>query len=58
MLNKITALQFFLHMLFLVSYGYFHFEDIKAEIVGDDQSLIVNHFGKDSLIYDFVRTCW
>ncbi len=58
MLNKITALQFFLHMLFLVSYGYFHYEDIKSEFLQENDSVIINHFGKDSLIYDFISSCW
>jgi zinc transporter 5/7 len=68
MIIRLTALQFFLNTLFFASYAVFYWEDIKDGL-GLDKSYsfleeashgfnlrqkIVN---KDSLVYDFIKTC-
>lgn len=56
-----------MHFLFLISYGYFYFEDFKKALgIESDISLfssdgnsfsLTSNIAKDSLVYDFIRTC-
>lgn len=32
MLNKVTLMLFFIHVLFVVAYGYFFYEDLKQTL--------------------------
>lgn len=66
MLNKVTPFTLFVNFTYLVSYGYFFYEDVK-DIFGIDFSELpifsnISSTGavkvKSSIIYDFVKTCY
>lgn len=58
MIYKLSALQMFLHMLFMSSYAYFFYEDFKSFIGVDDISTLSRQFNTNNLIYDFAKTCY
>jgi len=68
MLIKLSAFNFFLNILFLVSYGFFYWEDIKKGLGLDKNYSLIDEakngfnlgqkLNSNSLIYDFVKTCY
>lgn len=69
MIIRLSAFVFFLHLLFLISYGVFYWEDVKIALGLDKDYSFMNEaangfnigsklMNKDSLVYDFVQTCY
>lgn len=73
MVFRISALVVFLHLLYLVSYGIFYYDDVRTTLGLDKNfsftetfnsmrngktSFIANSVSNDSLIVDFVKTCY